>query len=72
MYVGYGRTSAQRLNINSDKILPLKIAPHSNIYELTMLDIGLLHEYELKFENKQNDSAYFISTIYIYHRQYYE
>jgi len=67
LYIGYGRTSAQRLNIKSDKIVP-----RSNIFELTMLDIGLLHEYELKFENKQNDSAYFISTIHIYRRQYYE
>jgi len=55
-----------------DKILPLEISPHPNSFELTMLDVGLLHEYELKLENKEDDSAYFISTMYIYRGQYYE
>jgi hypothetical protein len=67
--MGYDRTSVHRPNIKSDKIVPLQTGPHPNIFELTMFDIGLLHEYELKLENKQNDSAYFISTMYIYRAQ---
>lgn len=62
--IGYGRTSAHRINI--------KYGTRPNIFELTMLDVGLLYEYEIHLENNQNDSAYFISNIYIYRGQYYE
>ncbi|CAF3685921.1 unnamed protein product [Rotaria sp. Silwood1] len=62
----YGRTSAHRINMKYNKIIPLEIRTRPNNFDLTMLDVGLLHEYQLKLENKQNDGAYFISTIYIY------
>ncbi|CAF0938184.1 unnamed protein product [Adineta steineri] len=68
----YGRTGVQQINLKYDTITPLKIDTRSNMFELTMLDIGLLHEYEIKLENSQNIGAYFISTIYIHRKEYYE
>ncbi|CAF1486918.1 unnamed protein product, partial [Adineta steineri] len=68
----YGRTGVQQINLKYDTITPLKTVSRSNIFELTMLDIGLLHEYEIKLENSQNIGAYFISTIYIHRKEYYE
>lgn len=60
------------MNIKSGQITPLQITTHPNIFELTLLDIGLLHECELKLENQANHSAYLISNMYIYCGQYYE
>ncbi|CAF3836154.1 unnamed protein product [Rotaria sordida] len=69
----YGRTSAHRINMKYNTIIPLEIRTRPNIFELTMLDIGLLYEYQIKLENnKHNDGAYFLSTMYIYRKQYYE
>ncbi|CAF3800670.1 unnamed protein product [Adineta steineri] len=68
----YGRTGVQQINLKYDTVTPLKTDTHSNMFELTMLDIGLLHEYEIKLENSQNIGSYFISTIYIHRKQYYE
>jgi hypothetical protein len=45
---------------------------HPNIFELTMLDVGSLYECELKLENQENESGYFISNMYLYCGQYYE
>lgn len=60
------------LNIKSGKITPLETSTHPNIFELTLLDIGLLHQCELKLENPEHRSAYLIAHIYIYCQQYYE
>ncbi len=68
----YGRTKAHRINMKYDTIIPLQNGTRSNIFELTMLDVGVLHEYEIHLENREHDGAYFISTMYIYRGQYYE
>ena len=43
-----------------------------NLFELTLLDVGSLHECELKLENQENEGAYLISNLYLYCGQYYE
>ncbi|CAF1154399.1 unnamed protein product [Adineta ricciae] len=69
----YGRTGLQRLNTKYDEIVPLKTDIHANLFELTMLDVGLLQDYEINLENTQNNTgAYLLGTIYIFRKQYYE
>ncbi|CAF1436666.1 unnamed protein product [Rotaria magnacalcarata] len=68
----YGRASANRINMKYNTIMPLKNYPHRNIFELTMLDVGLLHEYQISVENDHNNGSLFITTMYIYRKQYYE
>ncbi|CAF3752454.1 unnamed protein product [Rotaria socialis] len=68
----YGRASANRINMKYNTTIPLKIYPRRNIFELTMLDVGLLHEYQISFENNHNNGSLFITTMYIYRKQYYE
>ncbi|CAF3333659.1 unnamed protein product [Rotaria socialis] len=68
----YGRASANRINMKYNTTIPLKIYPRRNIFELTMLDVGLLHEYQISCENNHNNGSLFITTMYIYRKQYYE
>ncbi|UJR31343.1 hypothetical protein I4U23_018839 [Adineta vaga] len=68
----YGRTGLHQLNVKYDRIIPLKVDTQPNLFELTMLDIGLLNDYEINLENTEHDGAYFVSTIYIFCKQYYE
>lgn len=72
-FVEYGRTSLHRLNTKYDEIVPLKTDTHTNMFELTMLDVGLLQDYEINLENSENNTgAYLVTTIYIFRKQYYE
>lgn len=72
-FVEYGRTGLHRLNTKYDEIIPLKTDTHANLFELTMLDVGLLQDYEINLENSENNtSAYLLATIYIFRKQYYE
>ena len=72
LYIGYGQTSMHPVNIKHDAIISLQVGNRRNIFELIMFDIGLLHEYQISLENKDNNGAYYISTIYIHRQQYYE
>lgn len=67
-----GRTSFHPLNKKSGQIVPLKIDSKPNAFNLTMLDIGELQACEFQLANSQNDSAYFISKMYIHRGHYYE
>ena len=71
-FQGYGHTSIHPLNVKSGQITSLETGTHPNIFELTLLDIGLLHQCVLKLENPAHHSAYLIAHIYIYCQKYYE
>jgi hypothetical protein len=55
-----------------DRIEALNIDHHSNQYELTMLDVGRLHAFQLTLTDTTDTNAYFISTIYIARGHYYQ
>lgn len=69
---GYGHTSLYPLNIKSGKITPLQTGSQPNMFELTLLDVGLLHQCEFKLDDPAHRSAYLITHMYIYCQQYYE
>ena len=56
-----------------DQIIPLTISNESNLFELTMLDVGPLTNYQINLKSEDDQiCAYLISSINVVRGQYYQ
>ena len=60
------------MNMNFETMTPLRIGKESNMFELTMLDVGALHSYQLTLTARKDPAACLVAAMSISRGQYYQ
>lgn len=60
------------MNMHYETLTPLRIGKEPNMFELTMLDVGTLHGYQLTLTTREKPAACLITATYISRGQYYQ